>query len=117
MPTRGCTGADFRRRGAAVPADLQVGGRAGRADKPGQVLIQTFHPDNPTFAALARHDFPGFGDYALWPSGGEAEYPPFAHLRAVARRIAKQPARRLTFLRAAHAAAEHCGYALEAVQL
>ena len=34
--------------------------RAGRRERPGEVLIQTRYPGHPLFAALARHDYAGF---------------------------------------------------------
>ncbi|WP_293227689.1 primosomal protein N' [Paludibacterium sp.] len=49
--------ADFR-AGERLFAQLtQVAGRAGRADRPGEVLLQTQWPDHPLFRALAAHDF------------------------------------------------------------
>ncbi|MFZ2587668.1 MAG: primosomal protein N', partial [Alphaproteobacteria bacterium] len=43
----------------------QVAGRAGRADKAGQVLVQTFDPAHPLFQALIRHDRDGFYKHEL----------------------------------------------------
>ena len=76
---QGLYGADFRAPERLFQQILQVGGRAGRADKPGQVLIQTWHPEHPIFEALRRHDFSGFADYAL-AERQETEYPPYAYL-------------------------------------
>jgi primosomal protein N' (replication factor Y) len=39
---------------------MQVAGRAGRAQLPGQVLIQTQYPDHPLYAAIVKHDYPAF---------------------------------------------------------
>jgi len=83
---------------------VQVAGRAGRADKPGEVLIQTHHPDNPAFAALAHHDYREFGRYAL-AERAAAQYPPFAHL-ALLRAESPKPDAALVFLRAAHGHAQ-----------
>jgi len=43
----------------------QVAGRAGRRDRPGEVLVQTRYPQHPLFAALIRHDFAGFAQSPL----------------------------------------------------
>ena len=51
---QGLYSADFRSEERLVQQLVQVIGRAGRADKPGEVLVQTWHPDNPVFAALAQ---------------------------------------------------------------
>ncbi len=100
---QGLYGADFRTPERLFQQVLQVAGRAGRADKPGEVLIQTWHPEHPIFSALARHDFTGFADYAL-AERQEAGYPPYAHL-ALLRAESPTPGAGLHFLRAAHAAA------------
>ena len=70
---------DFRAEERLMQTILQVSGRAGRADKPGQVLIQTWHPEHPLFDALVRHDYEGFADYLLHERQAQ-QYPPYAHL-------------------------------------
>ena len=104
---QGLYGADFRAPERLFQQILQVGGRAGRADKPGQVLIQTWHPEHPIFEVLRRHDFAGFADYAL-AERQETEYPPYAHL-ALLRAESPAAGAALNFLRAAHAAGERMG--------
>jgi primosomal protein N' (replication factor Y) len=67
----------------------QVAGRAGRRERPGEVLVQTRYPDHPLFASLARHDFAGFAESQLAERRG-AGFPPFvfeAALRAEAPRL------------------------------
>ncbi len=96
---QGLYSADFRSEERLVQQLVQVTGRAGRADKPGEVLIQTFHPDNPVFAALSHHDYRAFGNYAL-SERQAAQYPPFAHL-ALLRAESPKPDAALAFLRAA----------------
>jgi len=102
---QGLYSADFRSEERLVQQLVQVAGRAGRADKPGEVLIQTHHPDNPAFAALAHHDYREFGRYAL-AEREAAQYPPFAHL-ALLRAESPKPDAALAFLRAAHGHAEN----------
>lgn len=51
---------DFRAAERTFQLLVQVGGRAGRADKPGQVLVQTLRMDHPCLLAAAKQDFPAF---------------------------------------------------------
>jgi primosomal protein N' (replication factor Y) len=77
----------------------QVAGRAGRRERPGQVLVQTRYPGHALFDALARHDFAGFADAQL-EERRAAGFPPFvfeASLRAEAPRLDQA----MTFLRQA----------------
>jgi primosomal protein N' (replication factor Y) len=76
---QGLYGMDFRASERLFQLILQVSGRAGRADKPGEVLLQTWHPAHPLFAALQRHDFHGFAEFALGERR-ETGYPPYSHL-------------------------------------
>ncbi len=102
---QGLYSADFRSEERLVQQLVQVTGRAGRAAKPGEVLIQTFHPDNPAFAALAHHDYREFGNYAL-AERAAARYPPFAQL-ALLRAESPKPGAALAFLRSTHGLAEN----------
>jgi primosomal protein N' (replication factor Y) len=111
---QGLYSVDFRAGETLFQRILQVAGRAGRAAKPGEVLIQTWHPDNPVFAALARHDYDGYARAAL-EERREAQYPPFAHL-ALLRAESPRPGAALAFLAQARAAADGCAPA-PAVQI
>jgi primosomal protein N' (replication factor Y) len=111
---QGLYSVDFRSEERLVQQLVQVSGRAGRASKPGEVLIQTFHPDNPVFAALAHHDYREFGQYAL-AERAAARYPPFSYL-ALLRAESPKAQAALTFLHAAHDLAAGLTEA-EAVQL
>ncbi len=51
---------DFRSYERAFHMLEQVAGRAGRTGSQGEVIIQTFQPDNPMYSFLLRHDYPAF---------------------------------------------------------
>lgn len=61
---------------------LQVAGRAGRADKPGEVIIQTHHPQHPLLLQLLQQDYAHFAELAL-AERAAAEWPPFCYLALV----------------------------------
>ena len=70
---------DFRGQERMGQLLLQVAGRSGRAEKKGEVLIQTHHPDNPLLHWLARHDYQGFAQESL-NERRLANLPPYSHL-------------------------------------
>ena len=67
---------DFRATERLFAQLMQVAGRAGRADKPGRVLIQTAFPDHPLFRYLQRHDYPGYARVLL-AERKQLDLPPF----------------------------------------
>ncbi len=74
--------ADFRATERLAALLMQVAGRAGRAELPGEVIVQTDFPDHPLYRALLRHDYDAFALDLL----GEREacgLPPFSHLALV----------------------------------
>ncbi len=101
---QGLYGYDFRSGEQLFQRIMQVAGRAGRADKPGEVLIQTFHPEHPLFLALRQHDYSGFADYAL-QERREAQFPPYCHL-ALLRAETSERGNALAFLERARAIAD-----------
>jgi primosomal protein N' (replication factor Y) len=88
-PDTGLFAANYRSPERMFQQLEQVAGRAGRADLPGEVLIQTRYPGHPLYQALARHDYEGYTRILL-EERRQAGFPPFvfeAALRAEADRI------------------------------
>ncbi len=56
----GLAGGDLRAAERTVQLLHQVAGRAGRAEAPGQVLLQTFSPEHPVMQALVAGDLATF---------------------------------------------------------
>ena len=80
---------DYRAPERLFAVLAQVAGRAGRRERPGEVLIQTRYPRHPLFGALERHDFAGFAQAQL-EERRLAGFPPFvfeAALRAEAPKL------------------------------
>lgn len=73
---------DFRAAERTLQILTQVAGRAGRGDKPGRVIIQTWQPEHPSIAAAAIHDFGGFVEKEL-EYRKKAGYPPFGRIACV----------------------------------
>ncbi len=73
---------DFRAAERTFQLLAQVAGRAGRGDRPGRVLVQTYRPDSPAVTAAAAHDYRSF---FTAESGSRAElgYPPHGRLIAI----------------------------------
>ncbi len=77
----GLQGSDLRAAERTFQLMRQVAGRAGRADKPGTALLQTYQPDHPVIRAILGGDEEAFWKRrgrrtphgrraALWPHGG-----------------------------------------------
>jgi primosomal protein N' (replication factor Y) len=75
---QGLYSVDFRAAEHLFQQIIQVAGRAGRADKPGDVLIQTWYPTHPYFESLLAHDYEGFAEATLMERQ-QAHYPPYAY--------------------------------------
>ncbi|CAH1189493.1 Primosomal protein N' [Candidatus Nitrotoga sp. BS] len=94
---------DFRASEKLFAQLVQVAGRAGRADKPGEVLIQTAFPDHPLFRALREHDFDTWAK-TLLAERQSAGFPPFMY-QVLLRAEAKHEGHMYTFLQQARDAA------------
>ena len=70
---------DFRAAERTFQLLTQVAGRAGRADKPGEVLVQTYNPDHYAIAAAQNHDYRTFYAQEI-VARRESLYPPFVEL-------------------------------------
>ena len=75
----GLFSADFRAGEKLAQLLVQVAGRAGRADKRGEVLLQTHHPEHPLLQTLIHGGYHAFADTELAVREA-AGFPPFAHL-------------------------------------
>jgi primosomal protein N' (replication factor Y) len=78
----GLAGGDLRAAERTFQLLTQVAGRAGRADRPGRVLLQTFEPEHAVIGALASGDTARF--YAAEAAERrKAGMPPFGRLAAL----------------------------------
>jgi primosomal protein N' (replication factor Y) len=73
---------DFRATERVFALLTQVAGRAGRGDRPGRVIIQTWAPDQVAIEYARRHDFAGFAAIEL-AARRQHHNPPFGHLALV----------------------------------
>ena len=96
---QGLHGSDFRADEQLFSQIVQVAGRAGRDEKPGEVLIQTHHPMHPLWAPLTRLDYEAFAELAL-RDRRDTLFPPYAHC-ALMRAEARAPNLATRFLEAA----------------
>jgi primosomal protein N' (replication factor Y) len=102
QPDQGIHLPDFRAAERSFQLMEQVAGRAGRGERPGRIVVQTWNPDHPAIRFLERHDYEGFVRDEL-ARRQEAQYPPFARM-AVLRLDGKDAAE---VARAADAAAAY----------
>jgi primosomal protein N' (replication factor Y) len=70
---------DFRAAERLFAQLMQVAGRAGRADKPGEVLIQTTFPEHPLFHALRQQDYAAYAE-TLLQERSHTQFPPFSYM-------------------------------------
>ena len=73
---------DFRAAERTFQLLTQVAGRAGRADTPGRVFVQSYLPEHYSLKTAQHHDYEAFARREL-ESRKAPTYPPFAHLIAI----------------------------------
>jgi primosomal protein N' (replication factor Y) len=69
---------DFRAGERTFQLLTQVAGRAGRGDRAGEVIVQTFTPHSPSIQYARRHDFDGFSEQEL-EFRRQFGFPPYGH--------------------------------------
>jgi len=99
----GLFSSDYRASERTFAQLQQVAGRSGRANLPGEVLIQTRYPDHPLYRSLVNHDFAGFAE-TLLAERRQAGFPPFV-FEAALRAESRDRQRVLRFLQSAIACA------------
>ncbi|HUU58773.1 MAG TPA: primosomal protein N' [Phycisphaerae bacterium] len=70
---------DFRASERTFQLIVQVAGRAGRSDLPGEVIVQTLYPEEPAVRFATTHDYDGFAEWEL-PTRRSAHLPPFTRM-------------------------------------
>jgi primosomal protein N' (replication factor Y) len=73
---------DFRSAERTFQLITQVAGRAGRGDRPGKVLIQTYHPYHYALRHACAQDFAGFYNQEIQYRQNHS-YPPFVALATI----------------------------------
>jgi len=76
---QGLFGTDFRAAERLAQTIVQVAGRAGRAERPGEVLIQTEYPEHPLLGRLLAGGYDAFAEAAL-REREQSGWPPFSRL-------------------------------------
>jgi primosomal protein N' (replication factor Y) len=106
---QGLFGTDFRSSERLAQSILQVSGRAGRGDRPGEVWIQTWYPDHPLLTTLLERGYDQFAAEALAERRGAA-WPPYSYLALLrAENVAREEV--FAFLQKARNQAELLGNA------
>ncbi len=82
---------NFRSEERTFQLLMQVAGRAGRADLPGEVILQTRRPSHPLFSFLQSHDFDGYAKIMM-QDRKDLSYPPFGRIVGIQVRGAPKPA-------------------------
>ncbi|HEX2659519.1 MAG TPA: primosomal protein N' [Polyangia bacterium] len=81
-PDQGMNLPDFRAAERVFQLIEQVAGRAGRGNRPGRVIVQTYTPDHAAIVAVRSHDYEGFVRGELLERK-QVGYPPFSRMIAL----------------------------------
>ena len=73
---------DFRANEKTFSLLYQTSGRAGRFNKKGEVIIQTFNPDNETLNFVKNNDYEGFYHYEM-NIRHKLKYPPYTFITTI----------------------------------
>jgi primosomal protein N' (replication factor Y) len=82
QPDQGIHLPDFRAAERTFQILEQVAGRAGRGERPGRIIVQSYCPEHPAIEFLRRHDYEGFAQDEL-ARRKSVEYPPFVRMVVV----------------------------------
>ncbi|MFV9931439.1 MAG: primosomal protein N' [Francisella endosymbiont of Hyalomma scupense] len=85
----GLYNSDFNAIEKTAQMIIQVAGRAGRADKPGTIILQTYQPENKLLQLLVNSDYLEFLNYLL-QQREYAGYPPYAYQAQIIAESKKQ---------------------------
>ena len=101
---QGLFSVDFRALEKTAQLIVQVSGRAGREEKPGEVMLQTHYPDHPLLQILLQSGYAEFAKQAL-KEREQTYLPPYSYM-ALLRAEAVDVAQPLDFLREAKTIAQ-----------
>ena len=87
---QGLFGSDFRSAERLAQSFVQVAGRAGRAQHPGEVCLQTMFPEHPLLRVLINEGYAQFATLAL-EERRQAGWPPFACLALLRAEASQRP--------------------------
>ena len=73
---------DFRSGERTFALLSQVSGRAGRNELPGEVILQTFNPDNFTLKCVQENDYKKFYNYEM-SNRHKLDYPPYFFITSI----------------------------------
>jgi len=110
---QGLFSVDFRALEKTAQLIVQVAGRAGRAEKPGEVMLQTHYPEHPLLQTLLQSGYAQFAQQALLERE-QAALPPFSYM-ALLRAEAVNASQPIDFLKEAKSLAQEL--AVQGVEL